>query len=608
MKLLKKTLFLLLIISFSSCSLSEKKDSNFYNTVNFLNSKNDSLSIDNVINLKENGAFNIPFENKIFYDLKGKESSWLHFKLPPQKEDTYFIIWNPFLEFGKLYLKEKTEVIPLKTYTLLDDKKLNWKHRIPTWKIEQNNKTIDVYLQIKDNRERTTLKFLLLNEYKYGLFNQIDYAVIALQIGVLTVLLLIVIFLFKAKNKRAIFWYGLYVLFCLIEFILYKGLDLQFDFGYSAVFQLSKRIIFQSLGFMCLMFFFANFYPFDKKSQFVKKGFLYIGYACAAISLIFLIQYILNEVYISKVYLYTIMRFFAVTVLFFHGFLILKKALPLYLGIAFLLPISGFFIFYVFGAPKQDISLLNSFFVDNIYPFMVTIEMTMILYYIVNKLIKSEFIALNFKNENLKLRTNFQENILNFQHKERNNLVSNVHDTFGGYLEALKIRLLNIDQNSPEKIQEILDAFYNDYRYLLNSLYTPKIDASNFEKNLIEFSENLNQLINEKIVCVFELHKTNLSQEKCIHLYRIILELTTNAIKHAKASEIVIILKQDKENIIKLEVADNGVGFKNQKEKKNSSYGLKNVSERVYLMNGEIQINSKKNIGSSITIIISDKD
>ena len=83
----------------------------------------------------------------------------------------------------------------------------------------------------------------------------------------------------------------------------------------------------------------------------------------------------------------------------------------------------------------------------------------------------------------------------------------------------------------------------------------------------------------------------------------IISELTTNAIKYSKASEINIkIHKEEKEQII-LSIKDNGVGFNKASIDKNS-YGLKNIKERVQQINGSINIDSTKNIGTIITIKI----
>ncbi|TMM31374.1 hypothetical protein FDT66_05255 [Polaribacter aestuariivivens] len=599
--LVKLSLLFILIACFSCNTPTLNTPSNFYKSLHFLNQKNDSLSIKNVIDLYDKNQFNIPFENKVFYDLKNKETSWIHFKIKPQKEDFYFLIWNPFLEYGKIYTRSDT-LKELQTFSLLDKNLLNWKYRIPTWKIAKSNFETDVFLKIKDNREKTTLKFLLLSEYNYHLFSQIDYAVIALQIGVLLVLIVIAIFLFSGKRKKAIFWYALYVAFCIIEFILYKGLDLQYNFAYSPVFQTSKRILFQALSITSMMFFFINFYPFVKRTQFIKKIYLIIAYLGLAISCIFIFEYTQNKIYINKVYLYSILRICALFILGSHLYLIIKKVLPIYLGVAFLLPISGFFIFYVFGEPKQTISLTGSFLVDNIYPVMITIEMSFILYYIIRQFVKSEFLAIKLSNENLELRNSFQDNILKIEHEEKNKLVSDVHDTFGGYIEALKLRLLQNNKNTPEKIQQILDAFNRDYRYLLNSLYAPKINSNNFIENLVEFCSKIDGLTEQKITHNFRLDNSSLSQQDCLHLYRIISELTTNAIKHSKANKIKISIYQNKNDIV-LELKDDGVGFTENNKK---GFGLNNVKTRIAQMSGNLAIDSNSN-GTSIHIIIPTK-
>jgi signal transduction histidine kinase len=177
-----------------------------------------------------------------------------------------------------------------------------------------------------------------------------------------------------------------------------------------------------------------------------------------------------------------------------------------------------------------------------------------------------------------------------------------VHDTFGGYLEALKLRILQKSDNSPEKIQEILDAFYKDYRYLLNSLYAPKINSENFIENLIELCSKLNNLTDCAIIHQFNLEKTELSQEKCINLYRIISELITNSIKHSKASKLEIDISQNINEKIILKVSDNGIGF-NTNAIVSNGFGLDNIKSRVYQLAGILNISSNS-LGTNIIITI----
>jgi signal transduction histidine kinase len=200
------------------------------------------------------------------------------------------------------------------------------------------------------------------------------------------------------------------------------------------------------------------------------------------------------------------------------------------------------------------------------------------------------------------LRYNFQNKTLEIQQEERNKLLGNVHDSFGGYLEALKLRLLHQTNNSSDKIQEILDSFYKEYRYLLHSLYAPKVNSENFIETLIEFCDKINAITGNVISYKFSFQNIFLYPSKCMHLYRIISELITNAIKYAKASQITIHMYENKEDIV-LELSDNGVGFDINNIKLNT-YGLTNIERRVEEMQGNFVIESKKNKGTNIIIKI----
>ncbi len=82
-----------------------------------------------------------------------------------------------------------------------------------------------------------------------------------------------------------------------------------------------------------------------------------------------------------------------------------------------------------------------------------------------------------------------------------------------------------------------------------------------------------------------------------INLFRVVQEAINNAIKYAAAAEIKIELFEEK-NQLKIVIKDNGKGFD-----KNSiilGNGLSNMEKRMHEVNGEVTINSKLNIGTSI--------
>jgi signal transduction histidine kinase len=90
-----------------------------------------------------------------------------------------------------------------------------------------------------------------------------------------------------------------------------------------------------------------------------------------------------------------------------------------------------------------------------------------------------------------------------------------------------------------------------------------------------------------------------LSENQKLTLFRIIQEALNNAIKNAKATNVLINLYQCKNNIL-LNIKDDGVGFEPVSVKKGS--GLKNIQNRVYLANGSITLESNPGNGCNIEI------
>lgn len=86
-------------------------------------------------------------------------------------------------------------------------------------------------------------------------------------------------------------------------------------------------------------------------------------------------------------------------------------------------------------------------------------------------------------------------------------------------------------------------------------------------------------------------------------LFRLAQEAVQNACKHAKPSLIKVMVEFHDNKFILLYIKDDGTGF-DKNIKKAGSYGLIGMKERVELLGGTIEINSKKNQGTAILIKI----
>ena len=84
-------------------------------------------------------------------------------------------------------------------------------------------------------------------------------------------------------------------------------------------------------------------------------------------------------------------------------------------------------------------------------------------------------------------------------------------------------------------------------------------------------------------------------------MYRIAQEALNNALKHAKANEIILNLTGTMSRIT-MEIMDNGVGFKPEEAVEGGGLGLDGIIERAGLLNGELTLDSWPGRGTTIRI------
>lgn len=90
------------------------------------------------------------------------------------------------------------------------------------------------------------------------------------------------------------------------------------------------------------------------------------------------------------------------------------------------------------------------------------------------------------------------------------------------------------------------------------------------------------------------------------HLFRIAQEALSNTLRHAKASKMDITLVRDGQ-MAKLSFTDNGTGF-DQEEKKQASYGLLTMEERIHELGGRIAIMTAPGEGTAIEMWVPIED
>ena len=205
---------------------------------------------------------------------------------------------------------------------------------------------------------------------------------------------------------------------------------------------------------------------------------------------------------------------------------------------------------------------------------------------------------------------NLYASILDAQEKERREIASDIHDELGGILTAVKISISAISNDSAigatyqdrlKQIQAHLGALTTMVRDVSNSL-SPTSNARYGLKgalsDLVERTRNLGYTIDFN----YQLTST-LSESLQINLYRIINEVFNNALKHANASELYLILLESESNKILVKVGDNGKGFDMKKANINAkTNGMNNLQNRCKYINAQLVFESNPNQGAHYQI------
>lgn len=252
--------------------------------------------------------------------------------------------------------------------------------------------------------------------------------------------------------------------------------------------------------------------------------------------------------------------------------------------------------------------------------FGVFVILALLLYIINNQKVKQR--ELLFKQQQQQANAEIYNLLINQQNaieinsiKEKKRVARELHDGVLGRMFGVRINL--------DGLNKITDDSGIELR--LNYL----TELKNIEQDIREISHNLNreksELINNFVAIVtnlFEEQKKTFSTKFIAHidptikwdsidniikinLYRILQESLQNCNKYANATKIKVEFRKQNDNLV-LKINDDGLGFNTNRAKK--GIGLQNIKTRTIECEGTLEIKSKKDEGTSITIIIPIKE
>ncbi len=201
--------------------------------------------------------------------------------------------------------------------------------------------------------------------------------------------------------------------------------------------------------------------------------------------------------------------------------------------------------------------------------------------------------------------------IIETQEAERNRISKDLHDGIGQLLAAAKINFSSFEDELVEVGKEKKELFEHSTK-ILNEAITEVSSISQQmmprvlrENGLIPAINNLLEKTLSKTNIHYNFQQVGwngrVSESIEIGLYRIIQELIGNVVKHAKATDITILLTKTQKNII-LTVEDNGIGM--PKNLKKRGMGLDNIASRAESLGGIYHYESTQGEGTVSTVRI----
>ncbi|MCB0761995.1 MAG: sensor histidine kinase [Flavobacteriales bacterium] len=191
--------------------------------------------------------------------------------------------------------------------------------------------------------------------------------------------------------------------------------------------------------------------------------------------------------------------------------------------------------------------------------------------------------------------------VITAQEEERSRIAKDLHDGIGQQLSSIKMAVRNLITNDSidgENVLNSIQAVASETRNISHQMMPKSLSAVGLSAAI---EGMLRDSLTDNISYVFDSFGTekNVQIPVKIALYRIAQELIQNIIKHSQAKQVDFQLVFKDQSVI-LRCEDDGIGFNDQKEK--TGIGLINLHSRVESIQGEIDIETKPNSGTCVTI------
>jgi signal transduction histidine kinase len=201
--------------------------------------------------------------------------------------------------------------------------------------------------------------------------------------------------------------------------------------------------------------------------------------------------------------------------------------------------------------------------------------------------------------------------MLHVEDRERRRIGSELHDEAGQSLLCVRLQLEMLEHSLPEpreqlgaglrEARELTEKTIVEIRRLISALSPAVLEELGLGSALRQLAARLRRYSKLQV----KLHVASLREvpgQIASAAYRLLQECLNNVARHSSAACVNIsVVSADEE--LRISVEDDGVGFHVEEAlAKPGSFGLTGMNERVALLGGELQVNSRPRRGTRVSI------
>lgn len=201
--------------------------------------------------------------------------------------------------------------------------------------------------------------------------------------------------------------------------------------------------------------------------------------------------------------------------------------------------------------------------------------------------------------------------LISVREQERAHVAREIHDELGQVLTGLKMDIAWLGRqlqdgalrDKTDSIGRIVDSTVHTVRRIATRLRPEVLDDMGLVAAVGWQATDFQKRTGIRCRVVLPPESEAFPEDVAVTVFRIFQEILTNVARHARASRVDVVLARDGERLV-LEVADNGIGIKQEETDKKLSLGLLGMQERALRLGGTVEVSGASGQGTRVAVSI----